>query len=32
MHCTLLRVGSLAEGAKMAREWIEKRLKRGDER
>jgi hypothetical protein len=25
-----LRVGSLAEGAKLAREWIEERLRRGD--
>lgn len=25
-----LRVGSLSEGAKLAREWIEKRLGRGD--
>jgi hypothetical protein len=25
-----LRVGSLAEGAKLAREWIEKRLRKAD--
>jgi len=25
----VLRVGSLAEGAKLAREWIEERLQRG---
>jgi hypothetical protein len=25
-----LRVGSLEEGAKLAREWIEKRLRRGN--